>query len=169
MIEPAYVRTMARYNKWQNDGLRRLVEEMDEAELYKDRGAFFGSIMGTLNHLLWADGLWMSRFDGGPKPEGGIAESTTLTPTPFEWAAQRFRMDGRILRWADGLHAIDLTGDLAWFSGAMGRDMVRPKEVCVVHMFNHQTHHRGQVHAMMTAAGQTLPDTDLPFMPGAEE
>jgi uncharacterized damage-inducible protein DinB len=56
-------------------------------------------------------------------------------------------------------------GDLGWFSGAMGREVTKPKALLVLHMFNHQTHHRGQIHAMLTTAGARPGDTDIPFMP----
>ena len=165
MISPEYCRTMARYNAWQNDWVRKVVEQMPTAELTKDRGAFFGSIMGTLNHLLWGDTMWISRFDGGPGPEKPGSESTTFTPTPAVWAAERFRMDGRITLWAEKVHAIDLAGDFTWYSGLLKREFTKPKALCVIQLFNHQTHHRGQVHAMLTAAGQKTEVTDIPFMP----
>ena len=165
MITPEYCRTMAAYNKWQNDGLREMVKGMDSQELTLDRGAFFGSSMGTLNHLLWGDTSWISRFDGGPVPHVPGAESTTYTPTASEWATERFRMDARIALWADKVHAVDLVGDMTWYSGLFKRDYSKPVGLCVMQMFNHQTHHRGQVHAMLTAAGKKPQDTDLPFMP----
>ena len=64
-----------------------------------------------------------------------------------------------------GLDADWLAGDLTWYSGFMKADMTRPKAACVLQLFNHQTHHRGQVHAMLTAAGTKPEDTDIPFMP----
>lgn len=166
MIDAAYVRLMARYNAWQNRQLSPVVEAMDEAELTADRGAFFGSIFATLNHLLWGDRMWMSRFD--PKatpPEGGIRESVGVTPTISVWSAERFRMDGRIRLWADGLDTIALRGNLTWYSGAAGREVTKPIALCVTQFFNHQTHHRGQVHAMLTAAGRDAPVSDLFLMP----
>ena len=165
MITPEYCRTMARYNAWQNNGLREIIPAMDLEELIRDRGAFFGSIMKTLNHLLWADILWFSRFDGGHGSDLSGEEGLEMTPTPAVWAADRFRMDARITLWAESVSAIDLTGDLTWYSGMMKRDFTKPKALCIMQVFNHQTHHRGQVHAMLTAAGQTPADTDLPFMP----
>lgn len=156
---------MAQYNAWQNKGLRKIVETMDEKELRKDRKAFFGSIMGTLNHLLWGDLLWMARFDGGESPDSTIKDSVDLTLNATEWATERFRADGRIQLWADGLKSIDLTGDVAWFSVSINADMSRPKTACIAHFFNHQTHHRGQIHAMLTAAGVSPQATDLVLMP----
>ncbi len=165
MITPAYCQTMARYNAWQNTGLRKALEPLPAAELTRDRGAFFGSLLGTANHLLWGDLMWMSRFDGGQRPEGGLADSPRLCRTFGDWEALRYRTDGRISVWADRLAAIDLVGHLTWFSGATGREVSRPIAVCVAHFFNHQTHHRGQLHQMLTAAGIRLPDTDLVFLP----
>lgn len=175
MISAEFCQMMGRYNAWQNTQIRAAAEKLTEAELRADRGAFFGSILGTLNHLLWGDLLWMSRFDGGEAPKDGIGESATLVPTLAVWSAERFRTDGRISHWADGLQAVDLAVDLAgdndgnltWFSGAQNRNVTVPYAQAVVHFFNHQTHHRGQVHVMLTAAGQTVGDTDLVFMPPA--
>lgn len=165
MIVPEYVRVMARYNAWQNGQMKAALEALPEAALREERGAFFGSILATLNHLLWGDWIWMARFDGGNGPPGGIPESVELTPSFSEWAIARFRMDGRIMGWADQLQAVNLTGDLEWFSGAQGRIVAKPMGLCVTHMFNHQTHHRGQLHAMATAAGAGGWVSDLAFMP----
>jgi len=165
VITPEYCQTMARYNAWQNDGLRALIPVIDRDVLYQDRGAFFGSIMETLNHLLWGDTLWISRFDGGAGPTVEPKDHKEMTPTPAVWAAERFRLDARITLWAESVSAIDLVGDLTWYSGFAKREITKPKALCAMQLFNHQTHHRGQVHAMLTSVGQTLTDTDLPFMP----
>jgi uncharacterized damage-inducible protein DinB len=164
-ITPEYCRLMARYNAWQNASLRRIVETMPPEALDADRGAFFGSIRATLNHLLWADRLWLARFTGTAAPEGGIAGSVDLTPTIAVWGAERFRTDARLTLWAEHLRALDLAADMTWVSGSAGRQFTRPLQPLIVHMFNHQTHHRGQVHAMLTAAGQRPGDTDLFLMP----
>ena len=165
MIDAGYCRVMARYNAWQNKGLRAIVDAMDEDSLRRDRGAFFGSILGTLNHLLWGDLVWMARFAGGDAPPQTIADSPDMTATPVEWSTHRFRTDGRISLWADKLASVDLVGDLTWYSEAAKREVTQPMQTCIVHFFNHQTHHRGQVHAMLTAAGAKPGPTDLPFMP----
>ena len=165
MIDRDYCQLMARYNAWQNNQLTDELERLDVAELTKNRKAFFKTILGTINHLLWADLMWMSRFEGGPQPPGGIAESVDLQPTLAAWSADRFRTDGRIRLWAEKLSNVDLKGDLQWYPGLLGRDVRKPFSSCVVHMFNHQTHHRGQVHAMLTAAGSPAPVSDLFLMP----
>lgn len=166
MITADFCVMMARYNAWQNRQLEKSVLAMPRAEITRDRGAFFGSILGTLSHLYWGDWLWISRFDGGTGPDvAGIAHSTTLFATAAAWSADRFRLDGRIRAWAGALDDVDLLGDMSWYSGAAGRDMTQPRGRVVAHFFNHQTHHRGQVHAMLTAAGAPAPVSDLAFMP----
>jgi uncharacterized damage-inducible protein DinB len=166
MIDKSYVLMMARYNAWQNNQIMDFVNVMDEAELLHDHKAFFGSIMGTLNHLLWGDTLWMSRFCSDvDAPDVPGSQSTTCTESLGEWQAERFRMDGRMRIWAQTLSNIDLAGDLVWTYTATGQDIRQAKALCVTHMFNHQTHHRGQVHAMLTASGRKAPTSDLCFMP----
>ena len=164
MISPAYVRTMAAYNSEMNRRLYGAAGRLDEAARRAERGAFFGSIHKTLCHLVWGDRIWMSRFAGWDKPATGIAGSTALYADFAELSAARAAEDARLEEWAAGLTEAWLAGDLTWFSGATGREQTRPRTLLVVHMFNHQTHHRGQVHAMLTAAGQATGDTDLPFI-----
>lgn len=165
MISVQYCRTMARYNAWQNNGIRTVVKKMTVEELTMERGAFFGSILGTLNHLLWGDRIWMSRFADQPKPAGGISDSVNLTATVAAWETERFRMDGQITEWANSLTEMDLVGQMSWFSGALGAEVTKPRGFCIAHFFNHQTHHRGQIHAMLTAADQKPIDSDLFLMP----
>ena len=165
MINPGYVLTMARYNAWQNKQMMAAMAGMTEDALRAERGAFFGGILATANHILWGDGMWMARFQGMEPPPVSMAGSTSLHLTFAAWSAARFRMDGRILLWAEKMQALDLIGDLTWHSGVMGRQVTRPKGALIVHMFNHQTHHRGQIHAMLTAAGVAAPVSDLFFMP----
>ena len=161
MITPDYCRMMARYNRWQNQSVCGAAESIGETARHEKRGAFFGSIQGTLNHVLWGDAIWMSRFDGGEKPKVGIPGSVAYTRSWHDFCVRRLEMDNRILTWAESLNQGDLYGPLTWFSGALGAEVERPFAVCVAHFFNHQTHHRGQVHAMLTAAGVTPDDTDL--------
>ena len=165
LVFPEYCVAMACYNAWQNKQLRAVFETLSEVELRRNRKAFFGSLMKTANHLLWGDALWMSRFDGGSGPDVGPEQHVEFTPTPAVWSGERFRMDARILKWADSLHAVDLKGDLTWYSGALKQNISKPLSLCIVGFFNHQTHHRGQIHAMLTAAGATAPVTDLFIMP----
>lgn len=165
MIDSAHVQLMARYNRWQNDNLYGAAGGLSDAERRRDRGAFFRSIHETFNHLLWADGMWMSRFAGGERPSGSLKESVTLYSDWDALRAARRQTDAAIMAWADGIDDAALAGDLTWYSGAAQRDLTGPRWKLVVHFFNHQTHHRGQVHAMLTQAGAKPGDTDLPLMP----
>ncbi len=166
MIDPAYAQMMARYNAWQNKQITASLEPVPQAVLMVDRRAFFGSIFATLNHLLWGDQMWMNRFDPGfEKPAVGADKHSELTPTFAVWNSERLKTDLKIAEWAKSLRSIDLKGDLTWFSGMTGKEITMPRALCVSHMFNHQTHHRGQIHAMMTSAGLEAPVTDIVFMP----
>jgi uncharacterized damage-inducible protein DinB len=165
MIISDYARTMARYNRWQNGSLIKAASSLSDADRRATRGAFFGSIHGTFSHLMWADQIWFSRFTGSPKPPGGIKDSATLFPDWEPFIELRHAFDATIIAWADGLTADQLAGDLTWFSGAVGRELTKPFGLLVAHVFNHQTHHRGQIHAMLTAAGAKPDDTDLMIMP----
>lgn len=165
MITVEGCRTMARYNAWQNESLYGAADLLDDAARRQQRGAFFGSIQATLSHLVWADRMWLSRFGQGEAPEGGIAGSVSLYT---DWAllrTARHALDALIVEWADALTEAELASDLSWYSGALGADLVRPRALCLLHFFNHQTHHRGQVHAMLTAAGAVPGITDLAFAP----
>ena len=164
MITSDYVRTMASYNRWQNESLYGAAGTLTDAQRKEQRGAFFGSIHGTLNHLLWGDQMWMSRFAGTPRPKGGRpANSTVECETWDELKEARGAFDATIIGWAAALEASWLQGDLKWLSGAAGREVTKPKWLLVTHMFNHQTHHRGQVHCMLTQCGLQPGATDLPF------
>jgi len=165
MIDAAYARRMARYNRWQNENLYGTADRLSDEARRQERGAFFGSIHGTLSHLLWGDGMWMSRFADVPRPPGGIPESVSLYPSWDALKTERAKMDATILAWADRLDDDWFAGDLTWFSGAVKREVSKPRWELVTHFFNHQTHHRGQVHAMLTAAGGKPGDTDLFIMP----
>jgi uncharacterized damage-inducible protein DinB len=165
MISPTYVRQMAAYGAWQNDNQYAAASSLSEAARCQDRGAFFGSIHATLNHLIWADMMWMSRIAGTPVPEQlGIPQSTALYEDWPTLTSERSRFDKVIADWAAGVTDADLSGDLVWHSAAVGRELQKPRWICITHMFNHQTHHRGQVHAMLTAAGARPGDTDLALM-----
>jgi uncharacterized damage-inducible protein DinB len=168
MPTPLYAQTMARYNLWQNNNLVGAASGLSGAERQRDRGAFFGSIQKTFSHLYWADQIWLSRFAGTPAPAGGISASLGLISDWNTFVEQRAALDHQILEWATTVYESWFDANLTWYSGALGRDVERPKQMLVTHFFNHQTHHRGQIHAMLTAAGIQPGDTDLFIMPSAE-
>lgn len=164
MITPAYAQTMAAYNAEMNRRTYAAAARLSDAQRRQDCGSFFKTIHATLNHLLWADRTWMSRFAAWPKPGVNIKGSTTLVDDFATLRVERGETDTAITAWAASLPQSWLNGELTWFSGAMQRDMSMPVAPLVIHMFNHQTHHRGQIHAMLTSFGEDTGDTDLPFI-----
>ncbi|MBI3434325.1 MAG: DinB family protein [Proteobacteria bacterium] len=164
MIETTYVQRMARYNRWQNENLFQCAQRLGDAERRRERGAFFGSIHKTLNHILWGDRIWLSRLAQMPQPQGGIAQSVEQCAQWETLARERAACDAAIIGWADALDALWLASTLTWFSVSAQREMTHPAWLLVTHVFNHQTHHRGQVHCMLTQAGEKPSDTDLPLM-----
>ena len=165
MIDHNYCVILARYNAWQNNQLIELVNAILPADLSLDRGAFFGSILGTLSHILWGDLAWMSRLEGGEMPKGALGDTDKFIQVAADWCIERKQTDKRIRLWADQLSDDDLQGELSWYSASVKRDVSKSFALCVTHMFNHQTHHRGQVHAMLTAAGSNAPVSDIVFLP----
>jgi len=167
MITTAYVQRLARYNRWQNDNLYDGAERLPASERTRETGAFFGSIQGTLSHLMFGDQAWMNRFDPAlPPPRAKTGkESPYGYPDWAELRQERAALDQVITGWADGLDAAWLGGDLTYRSYVAQQEYTFPKWVLVTHMFNHQTHHRGQVHCMLTQAGVKPGDTDLQLMP----
>ena len=166
MITTGYVRKMAAYNRWMNETIYAACEQLSDADRKTDRGAFFGSIHATLNHILWADQMWMHRLTGSEKPKAsGITGSLEQHADFDDLKRERAAFDAMIEDWAASLDPAWLEGELNWHSGSTGRDMASPRWILVTHMFNHQTHHRGQVHCLLTQFGMETPVTDLPFAP----
>ncbi len=161
MIEPGFVRTMAAYNAEMNRRLYAAAARLPDAVRRAQRGAFWGSLHGTLCHLVWGDTMWMSRFDGGERPAVAQRDSGGMIAAFPALAAAREALDARISDWAGRVDAAWLDGELSWFSGSAQREMRARRDFLVVHFFNHQTHHRGQAHALITAAGEATGDTDL--------
>ena len=162
MITVEYARIMARYNQWQNRSLVRAADTLTDAARWLDRGAFFGSIAGTLNHVLWDDCVWLARLRADSAQAREIGARHPYTDTPRDWrdfTEQRTGLDAELVDWANGLSAAALDQPVAWVRG--GQAVETPFAFNVAHMFNHQTHHRGQVHAMLTAAGAVPEPTDL--------
>ena len=160
MITTDYVRLMAAYNSEMNRRIYAGAGKLSDEERRKDIGLFFKSLHGTLNHLLWGDRVWMARFDNWPPcaaPKGGAS----LYDDFGELTQARIEADAKLEDFAQRIDDAWLQEDLVWFSGAAGRELRRPKSGLIVHLFNHQTHHRGQAHAALTSRGIDPGDTDL--------
>jgi uncharacterized damage-inducible protein DinB len=164
MVTSEYCGAMARYNAWMNSRLYALCATLPEAELHADRGAFFGSVYATLNHIAYADLAFLARFTGDPPvvPELGV----DLFGGFVALRGERESLDARLVAWAATLTPEWLAETLTYTSKVDGATRTRPRWLLVAHLFNHQTHHRGQVTTLLTQQGHDMGSTDLPFMPG---
>jgi uncharacterized damage-inducible protein DinB len=148
----------ALYNRLANETLYTACAALSDEERRRDLGAFFGSVHGTLNHLLLGDRIWMTRFEGGAHP------STDLDAILFEDFAtlrrERAAMDRRIEAFFAALPAGFLERSLRYVNNA-GLDTTDPASVILPHFFNHQTHHRAQVHTLLSQLGRDPPVLDL--------
>jgi uncharacterized damage-inducible protein DinB len=155
---------MASYNHWMNDRLYSLCAEIPDDERKHDRGAFFGSIHGTLNHLLLADKVWLGRFEGQPFQVQSLDQE--LYENFVELRAEREVTDRHIETWAAGLTEEKLASQFQFSS--ITRPGLRECElwVVVLHLFNHQTHHRGQLTTLLSQMGKDYGITDLIVLPG---
>src|SRR5262249_10996455 len=135
MITPAYVRMMAEYNAEMNRRLYGAAARLSDAERRAPRGAFWGSIHGTLTHILGGDRQWMSRFDEWPKPATPIKESAQMIEDFAQLRAAREQADADISRWAAKVDDAWLVRDLTWFSGAANREVTAPLPLLVTHFF----------------------------------
>jgi uncharacterized damage-inducible protein DinB len=161
LVNPAFIRIMAAYNAEMNRRIYAAAQRLPQPARQLPRGAFWGSIHGTLCHMLWGDQMWMARFDGWAKPTVGQKDSATLIADFGELRRARVDADERISSWAERVGEKWLAQEQVWFSVSVNREMRQPRSLLVTHFFNHQTHHRGQAHAMITACGERTGDTDL--------
>lgn len=156
----AHVLTFARYNRWANRRLYAVAAGLTDERYREDRGAFFGSLRGTLNHLLVADRLWFNRFTGeGVNPPSLDA---ILHDGFAELRAAREAEDERIIRFVEALDESRLDKPFAYRS-MDGSPIELPLAGLLAHVFNHQTHHRGQAHTLLTQFGCTVPALDLVY------
>ena len=162
MIGPAYARTMARYNRWMNGKLYESSARLTAAQRKEDKGAFFKSLHGTLNHLLVGDSVWMGRFQGPVFVPQSLAQE--LHADFQELRAARERMDRRIVDWVATLTEPSLGGELRYTSITNPAPRVMPMALAVTHFFNHQTHHRGQATTLLMQHGIDPGITDLMWM-----
>jgi uncharacterized damage-inducible protein DinB len=149
----------ARYNAWANELIYDATAALPDADYRADRGVFFKSLHGTLNHLLVADRIWMKRFTGSGDAPGRL--DAILFEDLASLRAARRAEDARIVTYIDGLSDDDLQGRLSYRTVTNPRDVEQPLAPALLHFFNHQTHHRGQAHAILTGLGQNAPSLDL--------
>ena len=149
---------MAAYNRVANSRIYAAVGQLPRAEFVKPRQAFFGSIQGALNHIVVGDTIWLDRFD---YKTATLTELDAILYDDFEDLARARRdLDARIDRFVDGLTAEFLAGRFSYRSVA-GDPANDPVPLLLAHFFNHQTHHRGQVHDMLSQTDVPPPSLDL--------
>ncbi len=157
----SHFRMFARYNAWANKRLYAAAAALPDADYRFDGAAFFGSLHATLNHLLVADRVWMRRFTG----EGPL--QTRLDEILFDDLASlrdaREAEDRRISSYIDGLTAEQLGATFSYRTITSPADVTQKLGPALAHFFNHQTHHRGLAHALLTARGgrDAAPSLDL--------
>jgi uncharacterized damage-inducible protein DinB len=159
MTPSAHYRMFGHYNEWANRRLYDAAARLSTEQYRADRGAFFKSVHGTLNHLLVTDRIWMRRFTGeGDAPHRLDA---ILFETFVELRAARESEDRRILDFVDLLDDIRIAGTIRYRRVSTPEEFEQPLAPALAHWFNHQTHHRGQVHALLTALAGGAPELDL--------
>jgi uncharacterized damage-inducible protein DinB len=151
--------SFAGYNAWANQRLYAAAAALSDAEYRADKGAFFKSMHGTLNHLLTTDRIWMKRFTGeGDAPERLDA---ILHEDFAGLRTAREAEDRRIVAWVTGLDEPALKGVIRYRRVSTPDEFVQPLMPALDHWFNHHTHHRGQAHTILTSLGKTAPELDL--------
>lgn len=151
-------RMLARYNALANRRLYEACARLPDVERKKRRPAFFGSIHGTLNHLMVGDRIWLARFAGQEVPSTNL--DAILYEDFGELREAREEEDSRIESFAAGIDERFLKGTIRYTNNE-SRTLEDPVELLVAHLFNHQTHHRGQVHDMLTQTNVSPPVLDL--------
>jgi uncharacterized damage-inducible protein DinB len=164
MMSSEWLAACARYNRWMNDKLYAVAATLSDETRKRDLGAFFKSIHGTFNHLLIADRVWLSRFKGTPAPDGfmapGIRALDQELCTDFdELRRERTLTDQELSSWVADLTQARLAAPLVFVR--RGQRIETPLWGTVAHVFNHQTHHRGQITTLLMQQGCDPGVTDL--------
>jgi uncharacterized damage-inducible protein DinB len=170
MTNAAHFRLLATYNEWMNNKLYDAAATLPAGALSEQRGAFFGSLEGTLNHLVVADTIWLKRFAGHPHfAERLAALNEVAMPASLDQPlasglaalrARRQQLDRLLLDWTACLHDDDLALVIA-YRNTKGVAFRRALDGLLLHFFNHQTHHRGQASTLLFQAGVDVGVTDL--------
>lgn len=157
---------LAAYNQWANGRIYDAAAQLSEEEFQRDVAAFFKSLMGTLNHLLTADRIWMKRFSGS-----GEAPATLDAIIHRELAELRHAReveDKRIVDWIGTLTEKNLAGRFTYITATDVRTVSQRLAPALAHVFNHHAHHRGQAHTILTSLGKPSVQLDLIYFQRTE-
>ena len=163
MIDRSHIQLMSEYSYWMNQKLYESCAQLDDSKRREDLGAFFGSIHMTLNHLLHGDRMFLSRFQD--KDEEFAPLGTDLFPEFEDLRRERVETDMEMQRWAESLDEAWLSETLTYQSMSDGKTRTIEQWILVTHLFNHGTHHRGQITTLLSQLGVDVGPTDIPFMP----
>lgn len=159
-----WAQTFSSYNRWMNERLYAACAGLSDAERKRDRGAFFRSLHGTLNHGLLGDRIWLARFLGEVHPVSSLDQE--LYSDFAELQQERAATDAAIDAYVAGLDASAFAGTLRYQSVVNPASRSLPLWLALTHFFNHQTHHRGQLTTLLHQAGVDPGVTDLIWLPG---
>ncbi|WP_180897463.1 DinB family protein [Martelella soudanensis] len=154
-----HYRRFAAYNAWANDLVYAAAAELPDEDYRRELGAFFPSVHATLNHVLYADGVWMTRFAG--QDTGPVLLDTILFEDFQMLKAAREEMDRKIIGFIGGLDSVE--GTFSYRRGNPPQPYTDRLGTTLAHFFNHQTHHRGQVHMMLTMLGRPSLTLDMSY------
>ena len=158
------------YNRLMNERLYDSASQLSDDDLSRDRGAFFKSVIGTLNHILVGDIIWLKRFSTHPSSENALSYvsnvdkpkslDTVLYSDLHLLRYERVRIDNVIIQWIHSLSERDIEDSIAYENMA-GIRFSKPFSSLISHLFLHQVHHRGQVTTLLSQSGLDFGDTDL--------
>ncbi|MCX7304722.1 MAG: DinB family protein [Hyphomicrobiales bacterium] len=157
----------AAYNAWANARVYEVAAGLTKEEFARDVGAFFKSMRGTLNHLLATDRIWLKRFTG--EGDAPATLDTILYIDFHKLRAAREAEDKRILDWIGAQGEKALSGRFTYMTVTDMRTISQRLAPALAHLFNHQTHHRGQAHTILTVLGRDAPSLDLIYFQRTEE
>lgn len=158
---------MASYNRWANSRLYDAAAALTSDEVDRDVGAFFGSMLGTLNHILVADRIWMKRFTGEGNAPARL--DTVLHDALPALTVARDSEDRRIESWIESLDDTAFSGRFTYVTATDMRTVSQRLAPALAHFFNHQTHHRGHAHMILSVLGKEPPSLDLIYFQRTDE
>ena len=161
MTPAAHYRMFGHYNAWANSRLYDAAARLSNEQYRADRGAFFKSVHGSLNHLLVTDQIWMQRFAGEGEAPNRL--DAILFETLDELRVARETEDRRIVDFVERLDEARIAGTIKYRRVSSPEQFEQQLAPALAHWFNHQTHHRGQIHALLTGLIGTAPELDLLF------
>ncbi|MGO1119340.1 DinB family protein [Rhodovibrionaceae bacterium A322] len=159
-LPPGHFQLLAAYNSWANERLFSAALRLPDSEITRSRpAAFFDSLLGTVNHIFVGDSLWLARLAGRPTPPGYSLDHSPFNRLEDLWQARQ-TLDQEISDLVAGMDTERLQ-QVQSYKTSMGEAQSTRVDLVLTHLFNHQTHHRGQAHALLSETEQAPPPLDL--------